>query len=523
MDERIYRPGERINTYEVLRHLATGTEAALYAARNLDPDAEHRHPVALKVCRFAPESMSQDEVERFNDRLEREYKLLLPLWHRNLVHVFGLEYEGGLAFCVMELLEGPTLGTWLSQERRTFQEAMLVYRQLVGALRYAHRRGRVHRDLKPSNVLVVPKRKRPRGVVDWDPPFDPGEEDAAPFLLQAKAQAVLVDFGTAHGLSSAPLTLPGALSGTAEYLTPEYARHVLAESDTPFRGTPMQDVYQLGLLLYQVLTGRHPVRTPAAQWMKLLHELAEQSPPDPREVNPDAPAALSSLAMACLAKHPNQRPRDAARLMERLIEAMRQDAAKLAQWAPQPGELPDTTVAQRSKGGVQRRKAERERSATRRGQRNLGAGAFAGVVLGSVVTLGAVAWSRATERRPTHESERASVPTNVPPASTAITTGLPMPRTPDPRWIKAAKDCGYGTLERCVWNGAKLANVIGYRGAYWHTFKNRAWKAEAPQKCMGSAALYDPPSDAPAELQPLCFAPLEKSDLPNAVEPNQEQ
>jgi len=140
MDERIYRPGEKINTYEVLRHLATGSETVLYVARNLDPEAEHRQPVVLKVCRFAPESMSQDEVERFNDRLEREYKLLLPLWHRNIVHVYGREFDGGLAFCVMELLDGVTLGTWWKQERRTFHELLLVYRQLVGALRYAHRR-----------------------------------------------------------------------------------------------------------------------------------------------------------------------------------------------------------------------------------------------------------------------------------------------------------------------------------------------------------------------------------------------
>ena len=524
MEERIHPPGTWLGGYEIISHRATGSETALYVARNLSPTAEHRGPVALKVCRFDPRTLSRDEVSRFNDRHAREYTLLSHLWNRNIVHVFEQRVHEGLAFFALELLEGPTLGTWWAAERRTFLEVMRVYRQLAGAVAYAHGRGIVHRDLKPSNVRIEGPRETPWDVVEWESPGGSEALEAERFLSHARAQPVLLDFSVAQSLFVAPVTLPGSLVGTAEYLSPEYARHALSREDTPYRATPSEDVYQLGVMLYLLLTGRHPVRTPAGQLWDLLEEIRDVTPPSPRGVNPQAPSALSALCEACLSKHPNQRPADGAELQARLARAMQEDAAALNAPAPMPGELGETTFEPR-KGNARRRSEEQLRGARKLIRWRLGAIAMV------LLSVGLGAMTRWLKFAPepssptvTREQTRGPELTNAPqtPASTStVLTGRPMPPSPEPSWMKCPKDCGFGSLKPCVLKGHPQFGLVGYRGTCWRKGENRLWSPDPAQrkKCPSSFD-YDPPPDAPEALQKLCFDPMQQdSGEPNAVEP----
>ena len=539
MEERIYRPGERVGTYEVISHLATGGDAALYVAKNVAPEAERREPVAIKACRFDPRTMSRDAVARFNDRLNREYKLLEPLWHRNIARVFERQTHEGVVFYALEQVEGPTLGRWRAEKPRTFQELMLVYRQLAGALAYAHRRALVHRDVKPSNVLIHGPRTRPADGVDWGEPSDPEDAEVLPFLGRARVQAVLIDFNAAQALTAAPLTAPGTLVGTAEFLAPEYARVALERSEKPYRARPREDVYQMGVLLYMLLTGRHPVRTPAGQFIRLLEEIAFETPPAPREVNPEAPEALSTLCMACLAKDSRTRPQDGAELLRRLVPALREDASQLATLAPMPEETQDTALVERTEEHVPvteiEKTVERDTGGIQQKSRAvlLGAAALFCVALGMVIALGVVAWSLARSMQQvteyaTREGGRGAKPsasTDTPRVNNAVMKGLPMPEKPDPRWLKCPKDCGYGNLPACTWQGQKqIRSFVGFRGTCWNTFKNTPPKAGSSHesKCQSPNAVpfYDPPPDAPSELARLCFIPLADDEgLPNAVEP----
>jgi len=543
MEERIYRPGEKIGPYEVLSHRATGAETVLYAAVNRSPDAERTHPVALKVCRYDARMMGRDAVARFNDRLAREHLLLERVWHRNVARVFERQSHEGLAFYALELLEGPTLGTWWVQERRSYRELMRVYRQLAGALAYVHRHGMVHRDLKPSNVFIEGPRRKPVDGVDWGDPSDFEDGDALPFLAHAKAQAVLIDFSVAQSLWAAPLTLPGMLVGTAEYLSPEYARAALERSEVAYRAEPHEDVYQMGVLLYLLLTGRHPVRTPAGQLWDLLEEIRDVTPPEPRVVNAQAPAALSALCMLCLSKRAAERPRDGADLLRRLVEALRQDADSLASPAPSPNGEGETPLVGGRAGGPEPKapqsKATKEKgfvASARRQARVLLVAAFSlfcialgivgGLALGTVARASVNAPERANA--PVVQEQLSATPPKTPAdapkvVAPAIVAGMPMPATPDPKWLKCPKDCGYGDLPSCTWRGhPQLRWVVGYLGTCWSTFENplKGGDSSHPSKCSG-ANFYDPPSDAPPELLRRCFFPLrDDQGPPNTVEPH---
>jgi serine/threonine protein kinase len=532
MDERILQPGERVGTYEVISHLAMGGLSAIYSAKDLDPESEEPEQlVALKVCRHDPATISREQHNLYNARLAREFHLLEPLWHRNVVRVFESQYHEGLAFYAMELLDGPTLGKWMADERRSFLELMLVYRQLVGALAYAHRAGVVHRDLKPTNIILVPPGRVPQGEVDWGHEVDPDEEEV-PFLRKVAVQPVLIDFGIAQSLGAAPITGPGTLVGTAEFVSPEYAAAVLGRKLAPtYRAEPHEDVFQLGVLLYAMLTGRLPTRTSATQLLELLAEIRDVAPPHPRKVNPDAPPTLSDLALECLAKSGGHRPQDAAELARQFTAALREDAALLQQQAPVylAGAGTDLTenVEITANGYAPNPRPARART-TASGQRMLVAGvsAFLVVFLGLVGVLALQAFSlvkladrlgdaQAQEARPAGDGLATGIqPTGV----SAVLGGLPMPKEMRSEWLRCP-DCSYGSHPDCTIKGKKVKLVVGYRGVCWYILTNTAWILEGRTTCSGQ--WYDPPADAPEELKSLCFRPLQEDKLPpQSVDPS---
>jgi eukaryotic-like serine/threonine-protein kinase len=262
--------------------LGRGGMAAVYLARDL----ELQRPVAIKVL---ADDLGGDGS--FRQRFVREARLTARLSHPNVVQVFDVGEAERRPYIVMEYVPGETLADVLAR-RRTLApaEAVALLTQAAEGLQHAHEHGLVHRDVKPQNLLV-----RPDGVVK------------------------LADLGIARAAESTRLTQHGTLLGTAAYLSPEQA----AGEDV----SAAADVYSLGAVLYELLTGRPP-----HQFSSLADLAAKQASSDvvpPRDVDPAIPSRLETVVMRCLARDPRYRPPSAAELAAELrasLEAATQPA-----------------------------------------------------------------------------------------------------------------------------------------------------------------------------------------------------
>lgn len=250
--------------YDVERPLGHGAMAVV----DLAHDVELERPVALK--RLA-QNLARDEELRA--RFLREAQLAARLAHPNVVRVYDVGETDGVPFIAMEYVEGETLGDLLARRGPLpAPEVVQLGVQACRALAAAHDAGLVHRDVKPQNLLL-----RRDGVLK------------------------LSDFGVAYGIDHTRLTVAGTVLGTAAYLAPEQARGEQV--------TAAADVYALGAVLYELLTGRPP-RSP-----RTIAELAE-----PAEIASPAgaPPELADVVMSCLAEDPRGRPASAAELARRL-------------------------------------------------------------------------------------------------------------------------------------------------------------------------------------------------------------
>ena len=253
--------------YEILEELGRGGMGVVYKAR----DAQLGRPVALK---FLPPDYAQD-----GDRLERflrEARTASSLNHPYICTVHSLGEHEGRPFIVMEHVEGVTLRALVGR-RPPLEDAVRTFRQVAQALAAAHARGVVHRDIKPENIMV-----RPDGYVKV---LDFGLARRLPALTSSRP-------GGEHD------TAPGALVGTVAYMSPEQARGAAAESAS--------DVFCLGVVLYQVLTGRHPFESPSA--LEMLRAITADRPLTPSRLNPELPVALDALIERMLHKDPQLRP-----------------------------------------------------------------------------------------------------------------------------------------------------------------------------------------------------------------------
>jgi serine/threonine protein kinase len=258
--------------YDVVRPLGSGGMGEVYLAR----DRVLGRDVALKVLRgqYAGD-------EEFAERFKREAMSAASLSHPNIVQVYDRgETEEGASYIAMEYVPGGTLKERISKEGPLeAADAAALGAQVAEALGAAHDRGMVHRDIKPQNVL-----------------------------LAARGGAKVADFGIARAGSSATISRTGSVMGTAGYMSPEQA---LSKS-----ATPESDLYSLGVVLYEALTGELPYTAdnPIAVSMKHVNEPLRP----PIELNPRIPRGMNALVTKLLAKDPEDRYADAEELADDL-------------------------------------------------------------------------------------------------------------------------------------------------------------------------------------------------------------
>jgi serine/threonine-protein kinase len=251
--------------YDLIRVLGHGGMSTVYLARDVELD---RH-VALKVL---ASNLAGDGVCRA--RFLREAKLASHVSHPSIVRIYGVGEDERGPFIVMEHVEGPTLASELAR-RGSFspEQALEVAVPLASALAAAHAAGLVHRDVTPQNVL-----------------------------LDRKGSPKLSDFGIARLLDGTRFTERGTIMGTAAYLAPEQARGEVV--------TSAADVYSLGAVLYELLTGRPPFQADTLPALLLQCEEAAVVPP--RDLAPAVSPALEALVLRTLEKAPESRPSAAA-------------------------------------------------------------------------------------------------------------------------------------------------------------------------------------------------------------------
>lgn len=259
--------------YEVHEAIGQGGMAVVYRAtdRTLGRD------VALKVLRDQY-AADPEIVERF----AREARAAARLSHPHVVDIYDVGSDDGLHYIVMELVPGEDLKRLIRRAAPLPPSVVIrLGREIASALEYAHRRGIVHRDVKPQNVLIDPE-----------------------------GHARLTDFGIAQAADGAGLTQTGTVLGTAHYMAPEQARGRPA--------SPASDIYSLGVVLYEMATGRLPFRGDSAVEVALRH--VEEAPVPPRRLNPGIPPALEATIQRAMAKDPGKRFASAAELGQALAQ-----------------------------------------------------------------------------------------------------------------------------------------------------------------------------------------------------------
>jgi len=247
--------------YELRNQIARGGTAQVYLARDLLLD----RPVALKVL-FPELSTDHSFVERFR----REAQAAANLMHPNIVQVFDWGESDRTYFIVMEYIDGEPLSSIIrTQAPLAGAQAATITSDIAKALSYAHRHGVVHRDVKPGNVLIT-----------------------------ADGQVKVTDFGIARAIGTdEQVTQTGLVMGTATYFSPEQAQGLSVDARS--------DVYALGVVLYEMLTGRPPFtgETPVS----IAYQHVREQPPAPRSMNADIPAALEAIVLQAMAKLPAER------------------------------------------------------------------------------------------------------------------------------------------------------------------------------------------------------------------------
>jgi serine/threonine protein kinase len=257
--------------YQIIEELGAGGMGCVYRVL----DKKIGEEIALKLIK--PEVASDRmALERFSSEL----KLARQVVHRNVARMFDLNEEGHVPFITMEYVRGENLKRLIRKVGRLAPgQAIPFVCQICAGLDEAHRLGIVHRDLKPQNIMI--------------------DEDG---------QAKILDFGLARLQTGAAPDQPLSRSGTPAYISPEQIRGLAVDARA--------DLYSLGVILYEMLTGRTPFHADTVQ--ELLDRHLREPPRDPREINPGISPELSGVVLRCLEKDPANRYQNAAEMQTAL-------------------------------------------------------------------------------------------------------------------------------------------------------------------------------------------------------------
>jgi serine/threonine protein kinase len=293
--------------YELLAEIARGGMGVVYRARQVSLN----RTVALKMI-LTGQLASPDDVQRF--RTEAEAAANLD--HPNILPVYEVGEHEGQQYFSMKLVDGGSLADKMKELVGRPRDIAALMATVARAIHHAHQRGILHRDLKPANILlgpasgVTPVPRESETVNDPTSPQGPsasGHPDATPL---ADLIPYVTDFGLAKRVEGdGGLTQSGAIVGTPSYMAPEQAR---AEKQL----TSAVDVYALGAILYECLTGHPPFAAPTP--LDTVLQVLEQEPPPPRSINPKVPRDLETIVLKCLRKEPAKRYVNAADLAEDL-------------------------------------------------------------------------------------------------------------------------------------------------------------------------------------------------------------
>jgi tetratricopeptide (TPR) repeat protein len=308
---------EQFGRYRLLRKLGQGGMGTVYLAH----DSKLDRRVALKIPRFTAED-GPEGLERFH----REARAAATIDHPNICPVHDVDAIGGIHYLAMAYIEGKSLAELVrgGQPLPHRQAAKLVHR-LALALQEAHSRHVIHRDLKPSNIMI-----------------------------NARGEPVVMDFGLARRVlpGDIRLTQSGSVLGTAAYMSPEQAR-----GDVKGIG-PGCDIYSLGVVLYELLTGRLPFQGPM---VAVLAQILTEPPEPPSKIRPDLDPVLEAICLKAMAKKVEDRYPSMQALATALAEYLSRSTSPQAAIVPNPFIFPDQPTASPVRAATDRERGGRKK------------------------------------------------------------------------------------------------------------------------------------------------------------------
>ncbi len=265
------------NRYEIIEKVGNGGMATVYKATDL----VLKRYVAVKILR---DEFTTDE--EFIRRFETEAQSAAKLVHSNIVSIFDVGVDNGIYYIVMELIQGKTLKEIILEEKGPlpWKWSVNVAIQIASALEMAHKNNIIHRDIKPHNIIIT--------------------EDGV---------AKVTDFGIAKAVSNSTITAFGKTIGSVHYFSPEHARGGYTDAKS--------DLYSLGIVLYEMVTGKVPFDADTPVSIALKH--MQEEPVPPIEKNPNLPEALNKIILKALKKDPMLRYQTATELLQDLKSALK--------------------------------------------------------------------------------------------------------------------------------------------------------------------------------------------------------